>query len=284
MSEYPIHTLSLPQLLREIPDTSKELSIRGNFPNEETHIFLTFIGSRKFTPYGKSVVERIISGLKGYPFVIVSGLAFGIDSISHKAAIANNLITIAVPGSGLDESVLYPSSHRNLAREILTAGGCLISEFEAKQKAAPWTFPKRNRIMAGLAHAVVVVEAENKSGTRITARLATEYNRDVFAVPGSIFSPSSEGCNELIREGAIPLTKAENILEHFNLTQEKQVQESIPLSPDEERVLHLLETEAMSKSALARELNIPIFKLNTIISSLEIKRLVYESLGKVRRK
>ncbi len=274
----------IPKLLREIHDTPKKLYIIGEFPNQEKNIFLTVIGSRKFTPYGKSVIERIISGLKGYPFVIISGLAFGIDAISHKAAIANNLITVAVPGSGLDESVLYPASHRNLAREIIQSGGCLISELEPKTKAAPWTFPKRNRIMAGLAHAVVVVEAENKSGTRITARLATEYNRDVFAVPGSIFSPSSEGCNELIREGAIPLTKAEDILEHFDLTQEKQIQETIPLSDGEKQVLQILKRSAMSKSALARELNIPIFKLNTIISSLEIKGLVYESLGKVRRK
>ncbi len=284
MDHFPIRSLPIPRLLREIPDAPKRLSIRGSFPDEDTHVFLTFIGSRKFTPYGKSVVENILNGLRGYPFVIVSGLAFGIDAISHKAAIANNLITIAVPGSGLDESVLYPSSHRNLAKEILNTGGCLVSEFEPKQKAAPWTFPKRNRIMAGLAHAVVVIEAENKSGTRITARLATEYNRDVFAVPGSIFSPSSEGCNELIREGAIPLTRAEDILEHFHLIQEKQVQESIPLSDDEARILQALGREAMSKSALARKLNIPIFKLNTLISSLEIKGLVHESLGKVRKK
>ena len=279
-----MNKLKIPKLLQEIPDAPKRLYIAGEFPYQEDTIFLTVIGSRKFTPYGKSVVEKVIGELRGYPFVIVSGLALGIDAIAHRTALKNNLTTIAVPGSGLDESVLYPASHRNLAREIIQSGGCLISELEPKTKAAPWTFPQRNRIMAGLAHAVIVVEAENKSGTRITARLATEYNRDVFAVPGSVFSKSSEGCNELIREGAIPLTSVKDILEHFGFTREQQKQEQIPLSNEEEKILEFLRSEAKSKSALARELDMPIFKLNTIISSLEIKGLVGESLGKVRIK
>jgi len=140
----------IPKLLQEIPDTPKKLYMIGEFPDQEKNIFLTVIGSRKFTSYGKSVCEKLIAGLAGYPIVIVSGLALGMDGIAHRAALENNLTTIAIPGSGLDESVLYPASHKNLARDILKNGGCLISELEPQQKAAPWTFPQRNRIMAGL--------------------------------------------------------------------------------------------------------------------------------------
>ncbi len=273
------------QLLQEIPDAPKKLYMIGTFPDQEKNIFLTVIGSRKYTQYGKAVCEKLISGLAGYPFVIVSGLALGIDAIAHRSALDNKLTTIAIPGSGLDESVLYPASHRNLARDIIKSGGCLISEFEPKQKAAPWTFPQRNRIMAGLAHAVLVIEAENKSGTRITARLATEYNREVFAVPGSIFSTASEGCNELIREGATPITSAQDILDYFHLLDEGNPtqQQMIALEPDEQAVMDLL-NEPLSRNALAEKLHMPITKINILLSSMEIKGLIRESMGKISKK
>ncbi len=272
----------IPKLLQEIPDAPKKLYIIGKFPNQENNIFLTVIGSRKYTNYGKSVCEKLISGLAGYPFVIVSGLALGIDGIAHRSALNNNLTTIAVPGSGLDESVLYPASHKNLAKEILKNGGCLISEFEPKEKAAPWTFPQRNRIMAGLSHAVLVIEAENKSGTRITARLATDYNREVFSVPGSIFSTTSEGCNELIREGATPITSAKDILDYFHLLDEKNPtqQQIMALEPEEQKVINLL-NEPLSRNALAEKLDMPIMKINILLSSMEIKCLIKENLGKI---
>ena len=275
----------IPQLLQEIPDAPKKLYMIGEFPDQEKNIFLTVIGSRKYTQYGKAVCEKLISGLAGYPFVIVSGLALGIDAIAHRTALKNNLTTIAVPGSGLDESVLYPANHRNLAREIIQSGGCLISELEPKTKAAPWTFPQRNRIMAGLAHAVLVIEAENKSGTRITARLATDYNREVFAVPGSIFSTASEGCNELIREGATPITSAKDILNYFHLLDEDtlQQQQMMALEPDEQKVIDLL-NEPLSRNALAEKLNMPITKVNILLSSMEIKGLIQEHLGKMTKK
>ncbi len=275
----------IPKLLQEIPDAPKRLYMIGEFPNQEENIFLTVIGSRKYTDYGKRVCEKLISGLAGYPFVIVSGLALGIDGIAHRAALNNKLTTIAVPGSGLDESVLYPASHKNLAKDILKNGGCLLSEFEPTQKAQPWTFPQRNRIMAGLSHAVLVIEAENKSGTRITARLATDYNRDVFAVPGSIFSTASEGCNELIREGATPITSAHDILDYFHLLDEKNPvqQQMVALEPEEQRVIDLL-NEPLSRNALAEKLDMPIMKVNILLSSMEIKGLIGEHLGKISKK
>ncbi len=275
----------IPKLLQEIPDAPKKLYKIGEIPDQEKNIFLTVIGSRKYTSYGKSVCEKLISGLSGYPFVIVSGLALGIDSIAHRSAIDNKLITVAIPGSGLDESVLYPATNRNLAKEILQKGGCLLSELEPKTKAAPWTFPQRNRIMAGISHAVLVIEAENKSGTRITARLSTEYNREVFSVPGSIFSSASEGCNELIREGATPITSAKDILNYFHLLDEKNPtqQQMIALSREEEKVIELLNTP-LSRNALSEKLAIPIIKVNILLSSMEIKGLIGENLGKIYKK
>ncbi len=275
----------IPKLLQEISDAPKKLYMIGEFPDQENNIFLTVIGSRKYTQYGKAVCEKLISGLAGYPFVIVSGLALGIDGIAHRSALDNNLTTIAIPGSGLGESVLYPASHRNLAREILKAGGCLISELEPKTKAAPWTFPQRNRIMAGLSHAVLVIEAENKSGTRITARLATDYNREVFAVPGSIFSTVSEGCNELIREGATPITSAKDILNYFHLLDgdKPTQQQMMALEPEEQKVIDLL-NEPMSRNTLAEKLDMPIMKINILLSSMEIKGLIGENLGKINKK
>ena len=275
----------IPKLLQEIPDPPKKLYIRGQLPTDENLIYLTIVGSRKYTQYGKSVCEKLITGLSGYPFVVVSGLALGIDAIAHRAALDNNILTIAVPGSGLDESVLYPATNRKLALEILHKGGALISELEPETKAAPWTFPMRNRIMAGMSHAVLVIDAENKSGTRITARLATDYNREVFSVPGSIFSSVSEGCNELIREGATPITSSHDILNYFHLLDEQSPtqQQIIALEPDEQMVLDLL-NEPKSRNTLAGELDLPIIKINILLSSMEIKGLITENLGKIYKK
>ena len=275
----------LPKLLQEIPDKPKQLYIRGTLPSDENLKYLAIVGSRKFTQYGKSVCEKIIAGLAGYPIVIVSGLALGIDAIAHETALEHNITTIAVPGSGLDDSVLYPASNRGLAMRILQSGGALVSELEPMTKAAPWTFPKRNRIMAGMAHGVLVIEAENKSGTRITARLATDYNRDVFAIPGSIFSSASEGCNELIREGATPITSAKDILNAFHLIdpQEPIQQQMIALEPDEQAVIDLLD-QPQSRNTLAKETDVSIMQMNILLSRMEIKGLIAENLGKIYKK
>lgn len=277
--------LAIPYLLQQIPDKPKQLYIRGQFPDEQRYKFLAIIGSRKFTQYGKQALEKIIKGLSGYPIVIVSGLALGIDSLAHESALATNLLTIAVPGSGLDNSVIYPASNQGLARRILASGGALISEYEPHFKATTWSFPKRNRIMAGLSHAVLVIEAENKSGTRITARLATDYNREVFAVPGSIFSPSSKGTNELIREGATPVSSGKDILDFFGFNETKNNPQSSlfeNLSSDEQKILHLLNSPK-SRNELAKEASLNIIQLNILISSMEIKGLIKESLGKIYR-
>lgn len=209
-----------PALLKEIPDPPELLYIEGA-PIPEDAIRIAVVGSRKYTDYGKRVTEKIIADLAPYNVTIVSGCALGIDSVAHQAALKNNLYTIGVPGSGLDKSVFYPPSNYFLKENILQAKGTLISEFAPDQGATKWMFPQRNRIMAGMSHAVLVIEATPKSGTLITARLGLEYNREVFAVPGSIFSETSRGANELIRTGASPVLSAEDIIEELGLKETK---------------------------------------------------------------
>jgi len=273
----------IPEMLQEISDTPEKLYFQGNLPNHETKI-LCVVGSRKYTQYGKDACEKLISGLRGHDITIVSGLALGIDAIAHKAALDAGLKTIAVPGSGLDESVLYPSTHKNLALKILENGGALISEFEPKFHATPYSFPQRNRIMAGLSHAVLVIEAEIKSGTLITSKFATEYNRDVLTVPGSIFSKNSDGPNMLIRLGATPVRNSEDILEAlgFEINEEPKNLELkySDCSPEEMLIVKIL-TEPKTKDDLIREIKMPASKVCTIISTMEIKGLIKESLGEI---
>ena len=190
----------IPALLKEIPKPPKKLYVRGTLPSLELK-WLAVVGSRACSTYGRQVVRHLISALTGYPIVIVSGLAYGIDAEAHKAALDAGLLTVAIPGSGVDDRVLYPRAHVNLAKEILKAGGALVSEFEPLQKAADYTFPQRNRIMAGISHATLVIEAKEKSGSLITARLATDYNRELLVVPGSIFSEESKGTHQFLKLG-----------------------------------------------------------------------------------
>ena len=187
------------------------------------------MGSREHTEYGKEVVEHLISGLKGYPVGIVSGLALGIDGLAHEAAMRHGLYTLAVPGSGLAESVLYPASHKQLAAEILKHGGGLLSEYPPETSAAKWTFPQRNRIMAGLCKATLLIEATEKSGTLITARLAVDYNRELLAVPGHIFSKNSYGTHQFLKLGATMVTEARDILLALGIDPDETTK---PLFPD----------------------------------------------------
>jgi len=272
-----------PGLLLEIPEPPKELFLRGEMPDENA-ILLAVVGSRKYSPYGKDACEELIAGLAGYNISIVSGLALGIDSIAHKAALKAGLHTIAVPGSGLSDEVLYPSTHVPLAHDIIDSGGCLLSEFEPKFKATQWSFPQRNRLMAGLSRAVLVIEAEEKSGTLITARLATDYNRDVFAVPASMFSENGKGSNGLLRQGALAITSSEDILKEFGFEPIDRGRTSIneDYSDEEKKVLKILK-EPMSRDELIRALKLPASKANIIISSMEIKRLIKEQLGLIRK-
>ena len=277
-----------PPLLREINDPPAKLYLEGVWPAGELK-FLTVVGSRRHSRYGLEATQELIAGLSNQPVVIVSGLAVGIDTVAHKAALKNKLLTVAVPGSGLDRSVLHPSSNRRLADEIVAAGGALLSELEPSQPAGIHTFPRRNRIMAGLAHAVLIIEAGEKSGTLITARLAMEYNRDVLVVPGSIFSPNSRGANALIRHGAMPVNHSGDILQALDLADDdeasradRQARLFADLSADEQKIVDLLAVESLPRDELIELSGLSASTANILLAALEIKGLVKEALGEVR--
>jgi DNA processing protein len=272
----------IPESLMEIPQPPEQMFLAGNMP-KEGNVLLAIVGSRKYSNYGKEACEKLIEGLAGQPVTILSGLALGIDSIAHRSALLNNIQTIAIPGSGLDESVLYPTSHLNLAKEIIDKGGGLLSEFDPKFRATSYSFPQRNRIMAGLSHAVLVIEAEKKSGTLITSRLATDYNKDVLAVPGSIFSKTSEGPHMLIRLGATPITCVNDLLEALHLEPEQQVLNFDECTEDELKILNLLDSP-ISRDELFEKAEIEIQILNSLLMMLEIKGFIVETTGMISRK
>jgi DNA processing protein len=286
--EYVLRKLApsdFPPSLLEIPEPPKQLYVVGELPPPDEYIYLTVVGSRKYSTYGKDVCEKLIAGLAGYKVVIVSGLALGMDAIAHEAALKVGLPTIGMPGSGLDPSVVAPRTNFLLSGRILQAGGALISEYEPKFRATIWSFPRRNRVMVGLSRAVLIIEATEKSGTLITARLGTEYNRDVLAVPGSIFSESSKGTNALIRQGATPITSVGDLRDALGLAIEAtgHVEPSLfTTDPDELEILELLMVPA-SREEILEVTNQSITELNTMLSILEIKGLIKEELGKIRR-
>src|SRR3989338_5278827 len=272
---------NLPPLLAQIPDAPEKLFVRGQLPSFELS-WLTGVGSRAMSAYGKQVCKYLIEGLQGYPVVVVSGLAFGVHAMAHRCAVEVGLPTVSIPGSGLGWDVLYPRANVALAREILKAGGALLSEFEPKQKAADYTFPQRNRIMAGISKATLVIEAREKSGSLITARLATEYNRDLLVVPGSIFSDGSRGTHQFLKLGAIPVTSPEDVLRALGINPKDQKKDVSDLSITEKKVLELI-NDQLSREALITSLKLSITEANVLLSSMEIKGLIYEEFGVVRK-
>ena len=281
-----IRTLSpaqFPRRLREIPDPPEKLWVEGTLPPED-HKWLAVVGSRRFSQYGREACEKLISGLYGHPVVIVSGLALGIDCIAHRAALEAKLKCVAVPGSGLSRKIMHPVANRTLADNIIAAGGALLSEFPPEFRATLYSFPQRNRIMAGLSDAVLVIEAEKRSGTLITARLASEYNRDVLTVPGSIFSGATEGPHLLMRLGATPVRTHEELLIALGFKVEPDAegkkQNYDDCSAEEIKILELL-TIPMERDSLIAAAKLPVSKTNAVLSLLEIRGFISESMGEV---
>ena len=279
-----LHKGEFPELLKEINDPPKQLHLWGNLPNPENKL-LAVVGSRKYSSYGREVCESIIAGLADSPITIVSGLALGIDSIAHRASIRVGLQTVAIPGSGLDRSVLHPHSHFGLAEEIVESGGGLLSEYDDLMPSGAWAFPRRNRIMAGMCHATIVIEAERKSGTLITSRLATEYNREVGCVPGPITSPTSDGPHMLIRIGAALIRDANDVLELLGLQRKDEHPTLVDIEDlsNEEKIFIKILEEPCSRDKLIRLSKLETGSASAVLSLLEIKGLITEELGEVRK-
>ena len=287
--------LSFPKILKlEKPDFPLLVKEMAGAPDElyfcgdrralfmENHKYLCVVGSRRYTEYGRRVCEWLIEGLKNTPTVIVSGLAIGIDTVAHKSAIANGLITIAVPGSGLNPDILYPRLNSYVAEDIIKNKGCLLSPFKPNLPAANWTFPVRNQIMAGLSHATLIIEGEEDSGTLITGRLSAEYNRDTFVVPGSIFSEHSRGPHKLLRDGAIPITTQKDLLEALGYEIKETVTSHYEnCTEDELKIISLIASEPLHKDEIIRQTNLGTSKVHILISILETKNLIEQKYGKI---
>lgn len=274
LAKYQIDALifpdkNYPKLLKEISDPPAILYVKGKIePADE--IAVAVVGSRKFTPYGQRAAATISEQLAANNITVISGLALGIDTIAHQAALAAGGRTLAVFGCGLDQ--IYPVSNIRLADKIITRGA-LISEYPVGTPAYPGNFPLRNRIIAGLSLGTVVAEGAVESGSLITARAALDYNREVFAVPGPIFSPESEGPNRLIQMGAKLIISADDILDELdikNKIQQKYSQTVIPDCPEEEIMLKLLEQpKLVDQIILESKLNSAL--VNSTLIMLEMK-------------
>jgi len=269
-----------PTQLSEIPQPPEKLWIRGSLPPAGTK-FLTVVGSRAMTPYGREACEKLITGLAGYPISIVSGLALGVDTCAHKAALAAGLHTIAIPGSGLDDAFLYPRSNLGLSGDILKAGGALVSEHEPRYTARAYDFPSRNRLMVGLADAVLVIEAGNKSGTLITARLASEYNRDLLCIPHRIGDPHAFGPHLFIRLGAALVTEPLHILEVLGVPpRDGATTGAAPRDlEDVELVIWNMLDEPKTRDEILRGSRAAAGETLTALVALELRGLIKEEFG-----
>ncbi|PIS07819.1 DNA-protecting protein DprA [Candidatus Berkelbacteria bacterium CG10_big_fil_rev_8_21_14_0_10_43_13] len=272
-----------PPLLREIPDYPVILFVRGD-PKVLNMPSIAVVGSRKYSTYGAKVATTLTGGCTSNGLVIVSGLALGIDAIAHRSALDNWGITVGVVGCGLDR--IYPVSNYQLGEEIISSGGTIISEFPLGVPPMKQNFPMRNRIIAGLALGTLVIEAAESSGSLITAGLALEYNREVFAVPGNIDSQTSAGTNKLIKDGAIPVTEAGDILKVLNIeekTNQTKSREILPETDEEKKIAEALANGEKSGDELVHLTKLNVISLNMTLTTMEMKGMI-ENIGGGRYK
>ena len=301
------HDALYPSLLKEIHQPPAILYYKGNFINEPLQIGM--VGSRNADGYGLRAAETIGAQFSQANVPVVSGLAKGIDAAAHKGAITHQGGTIAVQGCGIDQ--VYPKENKKLADEILAhEKGCILTEFPIGSEPAAWHFPMRNRIISGLSQGVVIVQAARKSGAYITVETALEQGRDVFAVPGELYNPLSEGPHQLLKEGAQMITCAEDVLAFYGIHKEakKKSRKSnksetknennakpeeqqmtlfqapptpdVPLTSEEERVLGLFTTEPLSIEEAAYLAKLPMSELMAILSMLELYGLIEPMVGR----
>lgn len=249
------------------------LYVRGQLEPED-ELAVAVVGTRRVSPYGQEVAREVGSALARHGVTVVSGLALGVDAIAHQAALESGGRTIAVLGSGVDK--IYPAQNRRLALQIIERGA-LVSEYALGTMPEAGNFPPRNRIISGLSLAVVVVEAGKRSGALITAGFAIDQARDVFAVPGSILSPGSDGCNRLIRDGAIPVTSINELLGRLQLASaaaHQQARHTVPASPDEELILKHITTEPQHMNDIVRAAPMDTSQVSSLLTMMELKGLV----------
>jgi len=268
-----------PPLLAELHDPPARLHLRGGPPGMLSRPSVAVVGARSCSPYGAQVARELARSLAAAGLVVVSGLARGVDAEAHRGALAAGGLTVAVLGCGIDRD--YPRAHSELARRIAESG-LVVSEYPPGIEPAPWRFPARNRIIAGLALATVVVEARERSGALITADFALELGREVFATPGEITSSLSAGTNDLLRQGATPLLSAEDVLTALGVEPAPQ---ALPdgLSGESLAVLERLSDGARTLDELVRATEIDPAGLAAVLTELELAGLIAVAEGVYRR-
>lgn len=283
LNKHQIKTITLeedlyPPLLKNIFQPPPLLFYQGNLRAELYARTLAVVGSRRATAYGQMVVKSLVKNLAESGVTIVSGLALGIDALAHEATLSSKGQTIAVLGSGIDRPSFYPKANRYLADKIVKEGGIIFSEFPPGTEATRFNFPRRNRLISGMAQGTLVVEAAAKSGSLITAHYALEQDREVMAVPGNIFSEQSGGTNHLLKLGARPVTKTEDIQEIFGWENTTVNPAMInDLSELEKQILQALASEAKHLDELRALLNVDIGVITATLTLMEIKGLVKNS-------
>lgn len=263
-----------PRRLKETDDPPPVLYVRGEI-QESDEWSVSVVGTRRPTPYGRQVAEEMARQLAANGIGVISGLARGIDAIAHRSALEGGGRTIAVLASGLD--VVYPPEHKKLADQIAERGA-LVSDYPLGTQPRGDYFPRRNRILAGMSLGVLVVEGDLKSGALITARIAVEQNREVFAVPGSIFSPQSRGTNAIIGRGEAKLIQSiDDVLEELNLTtvpQQMEMRELVPATDTEADILRHISLEPVHVDDVCRESGLPVSTVSSVLAMMELKGLV----------
>ncbi|MBC8525325.1 MAG: DNA-protecting protein DprA [Candidatus Cloacimonetes bacterium] len=262
-----------PDLLKFIYNPPIILYIKGAILQKDCNS-LAIVGTRKPSYYGKFIVQKIGKDIAKAGFTIVSGLAYGIDGYAHKAALDAGGRTIAVCGTGLD--TIYPSANRNLANKIVQSGA-LVSEFSLGSKIEAWNFPVRNRIISGISKGTFVIEGKKTSGALLTAKIALEQNRDIFALPGNINSPQSEGPNYLIKLGAKIVVNAEDILEEYNIKMQVEPEIITPKMTNEEGMVYKLlqqNEKILSLDEMVELSDFPPAQLSAMLLSMELKGII----------
>jgi DNA processing protein len=269
---------AFPARLKEIYDVPPVLYVRGDITAEDEWT-IAVVGTRRATIYGREVTERLVTELVRNRITVVSGLARGIDSIAHRTALESGGRTIAVFACGLD--IVYPPENVKLAQDIMEHGA-LVSEYPLGTRPKAEHFPRRNRIMSGISLGVLVTEAGEGSGAMITASLALEQNREVFAVPGSILSPASRGVNRLIKEGAKLVSEVQDILEELNLTmipRQMEMRELVPENETESLIMKYLSHEPTHIDEVCRSSSLPIATVSSTLAMMELKGIVRQMGG-----
>jgi len=285
--KYHVQTISpsnphYPPLLRQIHDPPKTLYVRGNLDILTYDKLLAVVGSRKNSHYGRQVMEKILTPAVEAGLILVSGFAHGIDTLAHKICLTQKQPTIAVLGSGLNDDAVYPSTNRSLIKEIITTGGALVSEYPPSTKAQQYHFPQRNRVIAGLTPATLVIQARQKSGSLITARLALESNRDVAAIPGPITDPLSQGTNWLIQQGAHVITKPADLLHFYDLEEPTTTPTNLSqLSLDQANLLKHISADAQHVDQLIEQASLSAPQVSGLLLELELAGAI-ENIGGMR--